>query len=85
MNEEASTVEQGRVDILNPDGLHRNPAFSNVAVISGAFGRYTSAARTRSTPKGTSSASATSPHRPNRSWITCARPWRPPMPGRNTS
>lgn len=30
----ASTAE-GRVEFLNPDGLHRNPAFSNVAVVSG--------------------------------------------------
>jgi enamine deaminase RidA (YjgF/YER057c/UK114 family) len=25
----------GRVEFLNPDGLNRNPAFSNVAVVSG--------------------------------------------------
>ncbi|HEU4526508.1 MAG TPA: RidA family protein [Actinomycetota bacterium] len=25
----------GRVEFLNPEGLHRNPAFSNVAVVSG--------------------------------------------------
>ena len=30
----ASTAD-GRVEFLNPDGLHRNPAFSNVAVVSG--------------------------------------------------
>jgi enamine deaminase RidA (YjgF/YER057c/UK114 family) len=32
---EASTATEGRVEFLNPDGLHRNPAFSNVAVVSG--------------------------------------------------
>jgi enamine deaminase RidA (YjgF/YER057c/UK114 family) len=26
----------GRVEFLNPDGLPRNPAFSNVAVVSGS-------------------------------------------------
>ena len=26
----------GRVEFLNPDGMHRNPAFSNVAVVSGS-------------------------------------------------
>src|ERR671918_630608 len=36
MKAEASTVEQGRVEFLNPDGLARNPAFSNVAVVSGS-------------------------------------------------
>ena len=35
MRTEASTPEDGRVEFLNPDGLHRNPAFSNVAVVSG--------------------------------------------------
>ena len=32
----ASTAMDGRVEFLNPDGLHRNPAFSNVAVVSGS-------------------------------------------------
>jgi enamine deaminase RidA (YjgF/YER057c/UK114 family) len=32
----ASTAMSGRVQFLNPDGLHRNPAFSNVAVVSGS-------------------------------------------------
>jgi enamine deaminase RidA (YjgF/YER057c/UK114 family) len=30
-----TTTTSGRVDVLNPDGLVRNPAFSNVAVVSG--------------------------------------------------
>jgi len=30
-----STAMDGRVEFLNPDGLSRNPAFSNVAVVSG--------------------------------------------------
>lgn len=32
----SSTAGDGRVEFLNPDGLPRNPAFSNVAVISGS-------------------------------------------------
>jgi enamine deaminase RidA (YjgF/YER057c/UK114 family) len=32
----ASTGMDGRVEFLNPDGLPRNPAFSNVAVVSGS-------------------------------------------------
>jgi enamine deaminase RidA (YjgF/YER057c/UK114 family) len=35
MMERASTEVDGRVEFLNPDGLPRNPAFSNVAVVSG--------------------------------------------------
>src|SRR4030095_1080277 len=31
----ASRPTDGRVEFLNPDGLPRNPAFSNVAVVSG--------------------------------------------------
>jgi enamine deaminase RidA (YjgF/YER057c/UK114 family) len=31
----ASTAGNGHVEFLNPDGLNRNPAFSNVAVVSG--------------------------------------------------
>ena len=31
-----TTTTPGRVEFLNPDGLVRNPAFSNVAVVSGA-------------------------------------------------
>src|SRR5215211_4612673 len=31
----ASTATNGRVDFHNPDGLPQNPAFSNVAVVSG--------------------------------------------------
>ena len=30
-----SAMQHGRVDFLNPNGLVRNPAFSNVAVVSG--------------------------------------------------
>ena len=30
-----STASDGRVEFLNPDGLPQNPAFSNVAVVSG--------------------------------------------------
>ena len=30
-----SDAAEGRVEFLNPDGLPRNPAFSNVAVVSG--------------------------------------------------
>ena len=30
-----SAVTDGRVEFLDPEGLHRNPAFSNVAVVSG--------------------------------------------------
>ena len=30
------TTTPGRVDFLNPNGLVRNPAFTNVAVVSGA-------------------------------------------------
>ena len=32
----ASTPVEGGVEFLNPDGLPRNPAFSNVAVVSGS-------------------------------------------------
>ena len=32
----ARTTTPGRVEFLNPDGLVRNPAFTNVAVVSGA-------------------------------------------------
>jgi enamine deaminase RidA (YjgF/YER057c/UK114 family) len=32
----ATTKTPGRVDFINPDGLVRNPAFTNVAVVSGA-------------------------------------------------
>jgi enamine deaminase RidA (YjgF/YER057c/UK114 family) len=30
-----ATTADGRVDFLNPEGLNTNPAFSNVAVVSG--------------------------------------------------
>ena len=36
MTTRASTAGDGRVEFLHPDGLHRNPAFSNVAVVSGS-------------------------------------------------
>ena len=36
MMEPASTATDGRVEFLNPDGLPRNPAFSNGAVVSGS-------------------------------------------------
>jgi enamine deaminase RidA (YjgF/YER057c/UK114 family) len=36
MMRRASTATDGRVEFLNPDGLPRNPAFSNVAVVSGS-------------------------------------------------
>jgi enamine deaminase RidA (YjgF/YER057c/UK114 family) len=32
----ASTAAHGRVEFINPDGLNQNPAFSNVAVVSGS-------------------------------------------------
>jgi enamine deaminase RidA (YjgF/YER057c/UK114 family) len=32
----SSTGKDGRVEFLDPDGLPRNPAFSNVAVVSGS-------------------------------------------------
>jgi enamine deaminase RidA (YjgF/YER057c/UK114 family) len=35
MKAEDSADTSGRVEFLNPDGLHANPAFSNVAVVSG--------------------------------------------------
>jgi enamine deaminase RidA (YjgF/YER057c/UK114 family) len=35
MDRTAPTSPDGRVEFLNPDGLSRNPAFSNVAVVSG--------------------------------------------------
>ena len=35
MRERASATD-GRVEFLNPDGLSQNPAFSNVAVVSGS-------------------------------------------------
>jgi enamine deaminase RidA (YjgF/YER057c/UK114 family) len=35
MNTAASPGMDGRVEFLNPEGLPRNPAFSNVAVVSG--------------------------------------------------
>jgi enamine deaminase RidA (YjgF/YER057c/UK114 family) len=35
MTEHASTATEGRVEFLDPDGLNRNPAFSNVAIVSG--------------------------------------------------
>ena len=36
MNRTAPTGPDGRVEFLNPDGLNQNPAFSNVAVVSGS-------------------------------------------------
>ena len=36
MTERASKAMDGRVEFLNPDGLPQNPAFSNVAVVSGS-------------------------------------------------
>ena len=36
MTTRASTDMDGRVEFLDPDGLHQNPAFSNVAVVSGS-------------------------------------------------
>jgi hypothetical protein len=30
-----AATQHGRVDFLNPDGLVRSPAFTNVAVVSG--------------------------------------------------
>ena len=36
MTTRASTPTDGRVEFLQPEGLHRNPAFSNVAVVSGS-------------------------------------------------
>src|ERR671913_432344 len=36
MKTQASTAMEGHVEFLNPDGLPRNPAFSNVAVVSGS-------------------------------------------------
>ncbi len=35
MNRNAPTSSDGRVEFLRPEGLSRNPAFSNVAVVSG--------------------------------------------------
>lgn len=35
MNRRVPTSPDGRVEFLNPDGLPRNPAFSNVVVVSG--------------------------------------------------
>ena len=35
MTQPTSNAAEGRVEFLNPDGLIRNPAFSNVAVVSG--------------------------------------------------
>jgi enamine deaminase RidA (YjgF/YER057c/UK114 family) len=35
MPSQAPTATDGRVEFLNPEGLPRNPAFSNVAVVSG--------------------------------------------------
>ncbi len=35
MTTSSPTTRDGRVEFLNPDGLPRNPAFSNVAVVSG--------------------------------------------------
>ena len=32
---ETSTSAKGRVEFLSPDGLNKNPAFSNVVVVSG--------------------------------------------------
>jgi enamine deaminase RidA (YjgF/YER057c/UK114 family) len=37
MTSRAATATDGRVEFLNPDGLPRNPAFSNVAVVSGSI------------------------------------------------
>jgi enamine deaminase RidA (YjgF/YER057c/UK114 family) len=36
MMTQASTATNGRVEFLNPAGLPQNPAFSNVAVVSGS-------------------------------------------------
>ena len=33
---QGGTAVDGRVEFLDPDGMHRNPAFSNVAVVSGS-------------------------------------------------
>jgi enamine deaminase RidA (YjgF/YER057c/UK114 family) len=35
MTTRTSAATDGRVEFLDPDGLHRNPAFSNVVVVSG--------------------------------------------------
>jgi enamine deaminase RidA (YjgF/YER057c/UK114 family) len=35
MSKHASPAPEGRVEFLNPAGLNQNPAFSNVAVVSG--------------------------------------------------
>jgi enamine deaminase RidA (YjgF/YER057c/UK114 family) len=35
MTERASTDKDGHIEFLNPEGLPRNPAFTNVAVVSG--------------------------------------------------
>jgi enamine deaminase RidA (YjgF/YER057c/UK114 family) len=36
MTSSAATATKGRVEFLNPTGLAQNPAFSNVAVVSGS-------------------------------------------------
>ena len=36
MTTRASTAMDGGVEFLDPEGLHQNPAFSNVAVVSGS-------------------------------------------------
>lgn len=35
MNADGATNARGHVEFLNPEGLNRNPAFSNVAIVSG--------------------------------------------------
>lgn len=35
MNADGATNPRGQVEFLNPAGLNRNPAFSNVAIVSG--------------------------------------------------
>jgi enamine deaminase RidA (YjgF/YER057c/UK114 family) len=35
MTSAPQSAPAGRVEYLNPEGLHRNPAFTNVAVVSG--------------------------------------------------
>jgi enamine deaminase RidA (YjgF/YER057c/UK114 family) len=69
-----ATATDGRVEFLSPDGLPRNRRSATSRWSRGASGRSTSAARTRSTRRQTSWASATSPRRPSRCCATCEPP-----------
>jgi hypothetical protein len=50
---EAADPATGSVRYVDPEGLNKNPAFTNVVVVEGPSGRCTSAGRTPWTPPAT--------------------------------